>query len=378
MVSTGVSVRAQQRPAVQQVRQQQLRPSAVKHSSSLGWRSSLPTAHRRTPLLTAAVAEEPVSVDDGEFDTNSLYQEFELLLAQHDHNFKRGDLVTGTVVTSDERGAYVDFGAKTVGFCSSAEASICQGAKAKHVLIPESQREFLIIRDNSRDGMIQLSLREMEYALVWQRLRQMQAEDVAIMATVLSVNRGGLMVEVEHLRGFVPASHLSMRITPENILGERILVKLLEVDEERQRLVLSNRKAESRASDQDFKVGDVVEGTVEAVKPYGAFINLGSTNGLLHVSQISHERVTNVEAVLSIGDKLKVMILSQDADKTRIALSTRKLEPSPGDMVRDPALVYEKADEMAATFRARVAEVEAAARQEEQNLAGSPEPMQEA
>eukprot|EP00976_Prorocentrum_cordatum_P096486 1190586-Prorocentrum_minimum.AAC.1 len=116
------------------------------------------------------------------------------------------------------------------------------------------------------------------------------------------------------------------------------------------------------------QVGDVVVGTVQAVKPYGAFVDIGGMNGLLHISQISHERITSVENVLNLGDQLKVMILSQDRERGRVSLSTRKLEPTPGDMLRDPQLVFEKADEMAATFRERVAAAEAAARAEEAAL----------
>ena len=107
---------------------------------------------------------------------------------------------------------------------------------------------------------------------------------------------------------------------------------------------------------------------MQAVKPYGAFVDIGGMNGLLHISQISHERITSVENVLNLGDKLKVMILSQDRERGRVSLSTRKLEPTPGDMLRDPQLVFEKADEMAATFRERVAAAEAAARAEEAAL----------
>ena len=110
-------------------------------------------------------------------------------------------------------------------------------------------------------------------------------------------------------------------------------------------------------------------GTIISVKAYGAFVDIGGDlNGLLHVSQISHDRLSNVESVLSVGDKLKVMILSHDKERGRISLSTKKLEPTPGDMIRNPQLVFEKADEMAAQFRERVAAAEAAARLEEARM----------
>lgn len=125
-------------------------------------------------------------------------------------------------------------------------------------------------------------------------------------------------------------------------MGKAIPLKVIEVDEERDRLVLNNRKAISKSSADSFKIGSVVLGTVQSVKTYGAFIDVGGTTGLLHISQISHDRVTNVESVLAAGDSIKVLILSFDKDKGRLSLSTKKLEPTPGDMLRNPAIVFEK------------------------------------
>jgi len=195
----------------------------------------------------------------------------------------------------------------------------------------------------------------------------MLADDVVVRGTVLSANRGGFVVLVEGLRGFVPFSQITARQNPEELVNKEIPLKYLEVDEERTRLVLSNRKAAAE-NQSVFGIGSVVEGTVQSVKPYGAFIDIGGISGLLHISQISHDRLTTVETVLAPGDKLKVMILSQDKERGRISLSTKKLEPTPGDMLRNPQLVYEKADEMAKTFRQRVAQAEAAARAEELRL----------
>ncbi len=201
-------------------------------------------------------------------------------------------------------------------------------------------------------------------------------------------------------------------ITAENMesyIGYDIPAKFLEVDEESERLVFSHRRASSSADMQGYKVrartgkataslplqllnlslpstsspqhahpltpshpltfapktppppnppkqvGDVVVGVVQSVRPYGAFVDIGGAIGLLHISQITHERLTTVDQVLAEGDKLKVMILSQDADRGRVTLSTKKLEPEPGDMLRDPQKVFENADKMAEMFRQRVA-----------------------
>jgi small subunit ribosomal protein S1 len=127
----------------------------------------------------------------------------------------------------------------------------------------------------------------------------------------------------------------------EELVDKEIPFKILEANEEQMRLILSNKKAVAE-NQSSYIIGSVVEGTVQSVKPYGAFIDIGTVVGLLHISQISHDRLTSVEAVLAPGDKLKVMILSQDKEKGRISFSTKKLEPTPGDMLRNPALVYAK------------------------------------
>ncbi len=119
----------------------------------------------------------------------------------------------------------------------------------------------------------------------------------------------------------------------------------------------------STADLQGYKIGDVVEGVVQSMRPYGAFLDLGNgTIGLLHVSQISHERIISVDKILREGDRLKVMVLSMDTQRGRVTLSTKKLEPTPGDMLRDPQLVFEKAEEMAEQFRKRIESAETNAR----------------
>lgn len=326
--------------------------------------------HPKQKLLVKAVATFEPSTElnlEDDVESQSLYQRFEELLKQYDFNFKNGDKVIGTVFRIDGRGAYVDIGAKSPAICPVSEASLAEVDRVNKVLRSDEAREFIIIREYPE---VILSLKRLEYAVAWQRVRQLQEEDVVVYGKVVSVNRGGLMVEVEHLRGFVPTSHLSAKSQSEDLTGQMLALKFLEVDEERFRLVLSNRRATTESSTSGLKVGDVVEGVVQAVKPYGAFVDLGSgMNGLLHISQISHDRISSVESVLSEGDKLKVMVLSQDRDKGRVALSTKKLEPTPGDMLRDPALVFERAEEMAALFRERVAAAEAAATAEEARVA---------
>lgn len=302
--------------------------------------------------------DEMVDYDEfGDEEYEDIFEEVEEILEEQDYDLKVGDKVVGTVYEVDEDGAYVEIGAKVAGFVPLAECSLAKLKTPLEVLRPGIRREFVVVEEEDDYGEIILSLAALESSVFWQRTRQLQEMDITVPVTVLAANRGGLLVQYNHLQGFVPVSQFGPAITPESmesLIGLEIPAKLMEVDEERERLVFSNRRAGSDAEIINFKPGDVVVGVVQSVKPYGAFIDIGGATGLLHISQISHERVSSVEQVLTEGDKLKVMVLSQDRERGRVTLSTKKLEPTPGDMIRDPQLVYEKAEEMAATFRERV------------------------
>ena len=128
-------------------------------------------------------------------------------------------------------------------------------------------------------------------------------------------------------------------------------MKFLEVDEDRNRLVLSHRRALVERKMNRLEVGEVVIGTVRGIKPYGAFIDIGGVSGLLHISEISHDHIDTPHSVFNVNDEVKVMIIDLDAERGRISLSTKQLEPEPGDMIKNRDLVYDKAEEMAARYR---------------------------
>ncbi|KAH9609291.1 hypothetical protein KSS87_005269 [Heliosperma pusillum] len=288
--------------------------------------------------------------------------DFHSALDKYDFNAELGTKVKGTVFCTDANGALVDITAKSSAYLPVQEASI---HRIKHVheagIVPGVREEFIIIGENEADDSLILSLKSIQYGLAWERCRQLQAEDVVIKGKIVGANKGGVVALVEGLRGFVPFSQMSTKSEAEELLEKELPLKFVEVDEEQSRLVLSNRKAMADSQAQ-LGIGSVVTGTVQSLKPYGAFIDIGGINGLLHVSQISHDRVSDIATVLQPGDTLKVMILSHDRERGRVSLSTKKLEPTPGDMIRNPKLVFEKAEEMAQTFRQRIAQAEAMAR----------------
>ena len=278
-------------------------------------------------------------------------EEFASLLGKYDYNFKPGDLVKGTVFALEPKGAMIDIGAKTAAFMPMQEVSINRVEGLSDVLQPSESREFFIMTEENKDGQLALSIRRIEYQRAWERVRQLQKEDATIYSEVFATNRGGALVRVEGLRGFIPGSHISARKIKEDLEGEYLPLKFLEVDEERNRLVLSHRRALVEKKMNRLEVGEVVVGSVKGIKPYGAFIDIGGVSGLLHISEISHEHIETPHNVLNVNDQMKVMIIDLDSERGRISLSTKALEPEPGDMLTDPQKVFNKAEEMAAKYK---------------------------
>ncbi len=305
-----------------------------------------------------------VNLETTQADIGFTHEDFEALLDQYDYHFSPGDIVPGTVFSIEPRGALIDIGAKTAAYLPIQEMSINRVEAAAEVLQSNETREFFILTDENEDGQLTLSIRRIEYMRAWERVRQLQNEDATVRSDVFATNRGGALVRIEGLRGFIPGSHISTRKPKEDLVGEALPLKFLEVDEERNRLVLSHRRALVERKMNGLQVGEVVIGAVRGLKPYGAFIDIGGVSGLLHISEISHDHIDTPNTVLNVNDEIKVMIIDLDAERGRISLSTKQLEPEPGDMVKNPDIVFEKAEEMAERYRQQLlkaAEAEAAA-----------------
>jgi small subunit ribosomal protein S1 len=287
-------------------------------------------------------------------DVGFTHEDFAALLDKYDYHFSPGDVVPGTVFSIEPRGALIDIGAKTAAYIPIQEMSINRVEQPEEVLQANETREFFILTDENEDGQLTLSIRRIEYMRAWERVRQLQAEDATVRSEVFATNRGGALVRIEGLRGFIPGSHISTRKPKEDLVNELLPLKFLEVDEERNRLVLSHRRALVERKMNRLEVGEVVIGNVRGIKPYGAFIDIGGVSGLLHISEISHDHIDTPSSVFKVNDELKVMIIDLDSDRGRISLSTKQLEPEPGAMVKNPDLVYDKAEEMAAKFREKM------------------------
>lgn len=283
------------------------------------------------------------------------YEDFDAAVQATDYNFNRNDVVKGTVVQYDKGGCIVDIGAKASAFLPVTEASLTQLDKdIEKVVALDLEREFQIISEEDENGQLLVSIKRIQYREAWKTVSDMNTADDVFDAEVVAVNRGGAICLVEGLRAFLPGSHLTGQLPTEELIGQTLPLKFLEVNQEMNKLVVSNRRAVVEQQMSELSRGDVVTGMVKALKPYGAFVEVGGMSGLLHISQISYDRIDNLEKVFQPGDQVKCMIIDHDKVNGRIALSTKTLEPEPGYMLKDPAKVFELAEETAKKYHERM------------------------
>lgn len=334
--------------------------------------------------MAAALGDEPKTPEHGptKFDTHKKkykgyratvdpsedtisYADFDEAIAASTYSMNRNDIVRGIVVQHDKGGAVVDIGAKSSAFLPVAEAALIQpaGSTIETLIDLDTEVDVQVISEEDENGQLLVSVRRIQYRAAWDTIAAKQAEDEVFEAEVVAVNRGGAICLVEGLRAFLPGSHLTGQLATEEIIGTFLPLKFLEVNQEDNKLVVSNRKAVVEQQMTDLSRGDLVNGAVKALKPYGAFVEVGGMSGLLHISQISYDRIDDLEAVFKVGDMVKCMIIDHDKVNGRIALSTKTLENEPGDMIKDKAKVFEMAEETAAKYHERM-EAERKAREE--------------
>ncbi len=271
--------------------------------------------------------------------------DFAKALEQHNYEFQKGQVVRGKVIEHDSNGAYVDIGGKSSAFLPIEEAALRTIANLSELVPLEEEREFLIIREQDANGQVTLSLRQLELQQAWEELTQMQESGKVLQVRVSGANKGGVTVDVQGMRGFIPRSHLIDRDNIEGLIGQALTVSFLEVDRDREKLVLSQRLATQSSAFSQLQIGQLVEGKVSSIKPFGVFIDMEGISGLLHIKQVSQKYIENLSQVFSSGQILKAMVIDLDESRGRISLSTRILENYPGEMVDKMADVMDTAEE---------------------------------
>jgi small subunit ribosomal protein S1 len=260
---------------------------------------------------------------------SAAHDEFAQLLAKYDYAFHKADIIKGRIVSLESNGALVDIGAKTAAFLPQKEIASFGSNVAETVKIGE-EYDFYILREENEDGQLTLSRKRVQTAQSWHKLEEMMNSDVLVECTVTAVVKGGLLVDVMGLRGFVPSSHLRVKNSLEQMVNTTLPLKILSLDQQRNNIILSHRKVMSEQMAEQRKelfsnlsVGTVVEGEVVRLTEFGAFVDLGGVDGLLPLSQMSWRWVEHPSDILKIGDSVKVEVIGVDHDKQRVSLSIK-------------------------------------------------------
>lgn len=269
--------------------------------------------------------------------------DFAKALEQHDYEFKKGNVVQGKVHNYENDGAYIDIGAKSLAYIPIDEVSNQLSGNWSDILPLRQEMDFLIIQEQDADGQITLSRRQLEIKRSWDEVAELQEDKKSVQVLVQSVNKGGVTVEFKGLRGFIPRSHLSERNDLDSLINQNINVTFLEVDQERKKLVFSQREASRSASFSQLELGQLVEGKIVSIKPFGAFVEFDGSTGLLHIKQISQSFIESLSTVFQIGQPIKAIVIDLDEGKGRISLSTRMLENYPGEMLEKMSEVMDSA-----------------------------------
>jgi small subunit ribosomal protein S1 len=264
---------------------------------------------------------------------------------------RRGDIRAGTVIEIDEHGVLMDIGSKREGLVSAEDLSYLDKETRSEIKIGDSINVF-IVQTADRDGRPILSIQQARLYEDWIKAEQMMASGELYEGEISNFNRGGVIVKFGKIRGFVPASQIAglprrlraeqRRERLEAMIGQRIGVKVIEVNRQRRRLIFSQRQA-LRAWQElqrerimaELVEGETRHGKVTSITDFGAFVDLGGADGLIHVSELSWKRIGHPREILKIGDKVDVYVLNVDRERKRIALSLKHLQPDPWTLVDD-------------------------------------------
>ena len=261
--------------------------------------------------------------------------DFEALLGQYDYKFKRGDIIKGIVYGYDSNSVIVDIGAKNTAYVPSYEVASQKGVPADEVLKKGEEYEFLIIQDADDDGKFALSYKRVHMAYIWMELEKLKQNDETIAAPVIQVVKGGIIVDVSGVQGFVPQGQIYAANAQVQV-GDKIELKILSVDKKQNNLILSNKKVHEASIEETRKnvfaqveVGQVVKGEVVRITDFGAFVNVGGLDCLLPLSQLSWKWVEHPSDLLKVGQSIDAEIIEIDTKKHRISLSLKNMEPDP-------------------------------------------------
>jgi small subunit ribosomal protein S1 len=284
--------------------------------------------------------------------------DFAKALDQYDYQFEKGQIVRGRVDQYTSEGAYVDIGGKSSAFIPLKETSLQSFPSITEILPLQAEFDFLIIRGQDADGQVTLSLRQLQLQKAWESVMELSENGKSVQMRVTGVNKGGVTGDVEGLKGFIPRSHLMEKNDLDSLVGQLLTATFIQVDQESNKLVLSQREIARAAAISQLTVGKLLSGTVVKLQPYGVFVDCSGVTGLLHAKQVTGVPFNSPMTLFSVGQPIKVVIAEIDEYKNRISLSTKVLEAHPGEILENFHAVMENAEERWEQTQAKLTAIE--------------------
>ena len=265
-------------------------------------------------------------------------ESFAEMLEKSIKTLNTGDKVVGTVVQITPTDIQVDLGTKHAGYISMSEFSDDPSVKAEEVLKPGDQIEVLVLRVNDGEGVVSLSKKRLDANKNWEEIEEAKENKTVIEATIREENKGGVVANYKGIRVFIPASQTGLRRNEPmtGLVGSTVRMHITEVNRSRRRVVGSirsvsseERAAKSKAVWDTIEVGKRYSGTVKSLTSYGAFVDIGGVDGMVHISELSWSRIKHPSEVVSVGDPVEVYVIKYDPEKKKISLGMKDPNENP-------------------------------------------------
>ncbi len=263
---------------------------------------------------------------------------FEALLEQSIKTLNTGDKVIGTVTSIGNTEVQVDLGTKHAGYIPYDEVSADPSVKPEDILHVGDEIEVFVVRVNDQEGTVQLSKKKLEGMKIWEEMSTWAEEKTTVEGTITEENKGGLVATVKGIRVFIPASQSGIAKGGDMaaMVGKTVNLRITEVNRARRRVIGSiravsseERKAAQEKIWNEIEEGKKYHGTVKSLTSYGAFVDIGGVDGMVHVSELSWNRIKTPAEVVSVGDEIDVYVISFDAVKRKISLGYKTNEMNP-------------------------------------------------
>lgn len=302
------------------------------------------TDKNNTPSTPPEAHDTPIPPEDDDGAELSLMEQ---LMQDPAHDYRKlryGDTIEGMIMRIDREGILVDIGAKSEGVVPTREMQSLTDEERNDLEVGTNILVF-VLQTEEKEGQTVLSLDKAREERSWRSLQELYDKGTIVEASVVNYNKGGLLVALDTIRGFVPASQIGTisrssdsqkQSDMARMIGQVLQLKIIEIDRNRNRLILSERQAEQEAREErkeelleTLNEGHICPGTITSLCDFGAFVDIGGADGLVHLSELSWGRVRHPTDVVKVGQQVEVYVLSIDRDRKRIALSLKRTQQEP-------------------------------------------------